>query len=384
MVSNNKIQSNYLYAARILNGNSEVLNTRITSWGILIENESENHYIKNTGNVEYYIMKSYLMTRQNNKLINEIIEYTNKHLAELKKYKIKGIYQIAIDFSKRVYTDDGINRQENKEIIIYTIKYYDDLGSILTDGYSNSFEQFDLNNIKRMLLSNLNKLSRIVSYKTINYIADYSYLCFSPFTAAVINHELFGHLFEKDNFEKFKADCRDISIPNGVTVYDSPNEKLSGYCTFDDYGNLLSDEKIIDKESISDLITDSNLTGIVRCRSGIGGALPRVTNTVIEAFNKININCLETKTIFIEGITRASLRKNEVLLYIDSSFMNIDGNICKLPSFKIELKVKNILEGIIGFWGNNSRYSTIDCIKNGQRCGGVGISSPGMLIKIYN
>ena len=378
----NKVQSNYINYVNIYRQYQQIIKTSITSWGVCVDNNLNIHNIKNTGNTEEDIMRAQVLFMMKGDIISKIIEYTDKHISELKKYEIYATYKIEINFSKRFYWDESDSLKEERKIVTYTIKYYNKLGAILTDGYSSGLEELNIDNIKRILESQKQQLSVLTACKAINYVPSYTFLCFSPFTAAIVNHELFGHLFEIDNYSKILNKKNKLYVPGYISIYDSPNESLGGDCFFDDYGNILNLEEIIHNGIVSSLITNSDMLGSVRCRAGTKCFLPRVTNTIVDVSEKIDINFLESKIIFIEGITQASLKNDLISFTIDSSFIKIRDIVYKLPLIKIEIEVENIMRGIVGFFGNNAKYSTVDCIKRNQRCGGIGISSPGMILRI--
>lgn len=381
---NKYIESNYYYLATTYQNRNTVLKNRNVIWGNKVIYQNNNFLVLKTNNRLREEMESQMAKLYKSKKIDLFLSYMDKQRIDLKKSNIDVIYQVAIDYSERkLVTSDKVDFQ-TKKILTITLKYYNQNGPLLTLGHSDSFCEFKIKDLDKLIKFNLPIIYKYSRLALLNKIPTFDYIVFSPFTAAIVNHELFGHIFECDNYNEITNLNKKLELPKFISVYDSPNIKLGGYYQFDDAGNVLENEILVNNGTLINLITGFNAIGANRIRAGENLLLPRVTNTVLSPKYKIAISDSYKKTLFIEGISQAVLKSkaNAIVIIVDSAYINCENSTYKLPKFKIQLNASELLQNIVAFFGENVRYSTVDCIKKGQRCGGVGIISPGMIVQL--
>ncbi|MBU5427239.1 hypothetical protein KQI41_12515 [Tissierella pigra] len=376
------IESNYYYLAKVYQDRNNILKNRVSIWGNKVLDIEENMYILKTNNELRTEIENKIHEVYKSEKMSFLLDYMDLHKSMINRLNIDFIYQIGVDYSDRRFVDYDLILFENKKILTVTIKYYYNNKPLLTIGYSSSFDQFAIEDIIDLIDSNLSRVYDYSKAPILNTPLSTDYIVFSPFTAAIVNHEVFGHFFEYDNYYAGLKHRKTPSFPEFISVFDSPEEQLGGYCKFDDVGNVLKNEIIIDNGVLNNLITDNKNVGIKRCRAGSELLLPRVTNTILLPSNRIYFDYSLKKALFIEGISQAIFKNDVIIAIIDSGYVYSRGNICKLPPFKIKLDIIDFIQGIVACFGENARYSTIDCIKKKQRCGGVGVSSSGMIIQL--
>lgn len=382
-----RVMSNYFQKIDLFVNCEKKIKSYVLSWGNQVISKNEIHHFIPCGNTEELIMLKDVDKYINSKNFHNIQDIFTIHIKKINNLKVDIIFQYTFDYSRR-YLNKTINLElsEYKSIIIITLKYIKNKNVLMTDSYSEQIDTFKLKKFENYLEKNYLRVLEFLDYKDIQDRFNFMYLCLSPFTASVLAHEIFGHLFEIDNFNNLNIDKAKIKIPNFISVIDSPLTNLSGYCSFDDYGNILSDLTIIKNGFICNLIGNNTiLYNSSRIRGGETACIPRVTNTIVkvnkEGFIYLN-NFSNYILLMIQGITKAKLYDDIILIYADSCYIMQENKKYKTYPMIISLKVLNFFENIIGFFDNNFEGSSIECIKKGQRCGGVGFLSPGMVINI--
>lgn len=274
---------------------------------------------------------------------------------------------------------------ENKDILIISLKYFKNNNVLMTDTFSVKINEFNDNDFSMYLYGIQQKLNNLVTKNNVHRDFVSEYLIFSPITAAIITHEFFGHAFEYDNFLRIIKKNKYFHIPKYITVMDNPHLNLSGYCYFDDLGNILESETIIKNGKINNLITCTTKNGAVRQRAGEKNVITRVTNTVLLISNDMRFqenDLIYLRGIQIESIYNCFLQDDFVCINADACYFRCDKQIYNIGKRTIKINIVDFFYCIEAFYGNKKNYSSIDCIKKREKCGGVGSVSNGLILKI--
>lgn len=379
MKSYNYVKSNYYYSVNFYESETVYKNILSYSWNTGVKCNDKSHEIIHINSHNDSAMKKEIEKIFQGDLVNKIIRITDRYIKKIKsQYNIMVFYYIGIDLAKREYQDEKDIIEDEKKIIIYTIQYADADGVLLTSGYSNNYEKFDLNSIRDMFIQDQKKIMNIIKYNWIEKGHKIKKIIFSSFVSAIVTHELFGHLFERDNFEKYGV----TKISKGFNVYDSPKEGLSGDCLYDDFGNILKSSIIVKNGKIENLIGNMD-RDIPRFRDGNNKVLFRVTNTVVEPIETVTVQDYDG-ILQMESVSQAIIKNGILSLNIEASYIKINENLFRIPKFILNLPVKEVLQNIQCIKGRSTRISSVHCIKKNQRCGGIGSISPALKISLDN
>lgn len=375
-IKENRIKSDYYYNATIYY--DEYQKKICESWGVLINSKYDSYQIIDTGNLSFYEMDEEAKVFFNSHLVKEVIFITKKHIEKIKKQlNISAIFQIGLDGANRILVKEK-NIAAKKRIIIYTIQYFDKNGNITIESDSFKYQEFNINDIKKIFKRCEKKLLNLRNYRWIFSRKEIKSIVCSPTISAMITHELFGHLFERDNFEK----VREFKISDNISIYDSPKKGLSGDCIFDDYGNMLQESLIIQNGEVKNLIGDRE-NDIHRFRAGNKKVLCRVTNTIICPKKIDNIEKYDD-ILWVENIKQVAIKGEILIIKIDGSYMNGDKGMLKIPEFVLKIPVYEVLANIQCIQGPIGKISSVYCIKQNQRCGGIGSISPVLKLNLEN
>lgn len=370
------VESTYKKISVVGTSNKEIKNY-MDAWGHRI-------YIKNkdTFNLVHYIKS---INYEYDELKENIVKVLRKHLEILERAGILGIYKYTFDISRRKLIMNTTTIKENKDILIITLKYFKNKNVLMADSFSAKIIEFSINDLYIFLNGIQKKLYKLVTVN--NKYGDLvnEYLIFSPVTSAIITHEFFGHAFEYDNFLKIVKKVKYLHIPEYITVIDNPQLDLSGYCCFDDLGNILKSETIIKNGNINKLITSSKYNGAVRQRAGEENVITRVTNTVllINDQMKISENDLSyLRGIQIESVYNCFLKDDFVYINADACYFRCGKQLYNIGKRTLKINIVDFFYCIEAFYGNKNNYSSIDCIKKHEKCGGIGSVSNGLILKL--
>lgn len=381
-----KVISNYYqYSSTVINYTNE-LNPYVRSWSTEVYNKDGNtHILKTYPNIQESFMKENIQYYLISPIFIKILNIIKSYVESLNNLKVTVIIQYTFDSSKRYLLSKNNNMYENKSIIIISMKYIMDNNVISVQSYTSTIIKFNLNKFIKFLKSEYSTIIELIQYKETKTQYNINHLYFSPFSSSILVHEIFGHLFEIDNFENLRLNKSEIKIPKFISVIDCPKICLSGYCMFDDYGNKLSNLTVIKNGIILNLIGEHlKNTNSTRIRAGESLCIPRCTNTIIRV-DKHGIlykNIPKNNILIIQGIKKVKLINNKIFIYIDTAYIIKQYQKYRISLNVIIINVLELINNIIGFDNNYFKASFIDCIKQNQRCGGVGSSSPGIFINI--
>lgn len=375
----NCVKSYYYYSVNLYESKLIYKNIFSYSWNTFVENNDNEHEILYINNYDDLEMRKEAEKIFQESLVNQIIEMTDNFSEEIKnQYHINVLYSIGIDLAKREYRDEKNIRKDKKKIIIYTIQYEDTHGVILTSGYSNNCEKFELSSIADIFIQDKKKIMEIIQYNWLEKGYKIKEIICSSFVSAIVSHEVFGHLLERDNFEKVGK----IKISKGFNIYDSSKEGLSGDCLYDDFGNVLKSSILVKNGELKRLIGDRE-EDIPRFRAGNNKILFRVTNTVVEPIEIVKIKN-DDGILQIESVRQATIKNGILSLNIEASYIKLNKTLFRIPIFTLNLPIKEVVQNIQCIEGKSARLSSVNCIKKNQRCGGIGSISPALKINLDN
>lgn len=329
--------------------------------------------------LEFYSKNKLDFIRQISSILNTEREwYTQFNNA------IKFEFSISSNGSIRFLRIDNKLVSQFRKNVVIDIGIFDSDEVILVD--SVDLNIYNLSSLTRFFLSLRNRILHIFKTPKSELIPLFENIYFTSFPSSIITHEVFGHLFEEDNFAELED--KEIKIPMFISVVDNPSAGLCGDCSFDDEGNFIEPITVTKNGQIMNLLGSNyfNNRNILNTRSrlGLGGAasLPRVTNTILTSSLNYTTHSLN-KTLIVDSLNYARYRKGNILLKNVSARYIRNNTEYGLYNLSIAISAKDFIENIIYTVGKNRFYSsTKGCIKKSQSHLAVGFSSPGLVISI--
>lgn len=371
------------------------LNSSSFTWGSIVSSDKQNYKVDIFSEELVSFMKDSLY--QENKIILPDNMYYEKYkcfisyLLEEKYWYANNLvtmhFNITVNSSERFLFDYNRNANEEKNIIVVDIGFYYNNDLINVD--SLTICDININTFRAYLQKKRDSIIRKIHIEKLNYIPEFKTLCLSGLSSGIITHEVFGHLFEQDNYDQIKR-YSEIKIPRFINVIDNPEMMLCGYCLFDEEGNYIKPMNIIKNGEICNLVS-SNYWGDrkqysdnSRSRIGYGGRelLPRVTNTVLIPSNTAYMGN-KNEILFVDTVNTARLHRGILSFRIDSAEIELNGKLYRLGKLILKLSAIEFIENIIAVGGKSKAASNSKgCIKKGQSRLGVGFSAPQIYISV--
>lgn len=365
------------------------------NWGSIVTTEGKNYrcntfsgeliakLINNTPFVPNNSIPFFKQLNDFNDLINCLSEETDWYTSK----EITMHFSFSINNSIRFLVNETKAYREVKSNVVIDLGFYDGNDLITLDSIVNT--DISVSVLKKFLKSKRAFVIRKKNLKKLDSIPLFKKMYLSHQSSGVLVHEIFGHLFEEDNYLTI---CQDLSInvPPFINVIDSPRTKLCGFCLFDEEGNWSLPIVIIKNGEIQNLLKSNYYThGQIhvdnsRSRLGFKGKelLPRMTNTILLP------NCSkyvenQKDVLLVDSINFSRLNGGRLIFNIDSAEMKLNGKFYRFSNLVANISVKEFIEGIIALYGKNRSFGTANnCIKKGQGYVGIGFSTPQMIVSI--
>lgn len=350
----------------------EELQKKHLSWYAVVRNEDKNT-IEESGRIDGCYNYDRLNTVLESEKLRYVIKQAEKIQRSIRKKELQLILKIEIIISDRYFYSSVKRIEERRNVIGITMCYSKKDKCICSDHYSGTFEKFDPFQCINRLYKNYEFALNVSSCDEIGNIPQNILVHFNSFPASVLNHELFGHYFELDS-ARDEASLDGLTIHGKPDVYDDPREKLAGFCIFDDCGEVTKRTNLLIAGKIQANIAIKNK------RAGEKWIIPRMTNIIVRP--KIIFHPEDRKFIEVYSIKRAKLHKDRIILYINASYLHEKSQYYRLPLIKIETSVRELMERIEGYGSDECFFSTTECLKKKDGCGGVGGFSPDMYIRV--
>lgn len=371
-------------------------------WGHSVANEGPESHITAYAAADIPVLRERIQTEHRDEPVPEdgqaatisaLLEVLEE---ERNRWAANGIsldYVVNIDRSDRFLTgsDEAV---EHKNITVVEICCR--INSRIIAVHSFSGADLTAAWLNRQLSDQRAAILRQANLQLLEGLPEFRYIHLSELAAAVLVHEVFGHLFEADNYRRVQEGEVDLRIPPFIQVTDEPALPQSGYCLFDDEGNRTSKLKIITAGQVKQLVAsgawiEGGSPENTRGRLGRNGKviLPRVTNTVLHSTKQPPPKDLRPPEalLHIDSIHYARLHGHAVDLQVASGHYGYDagGTLYALSGLNLSFRAEDIVNLIVGLYGRSKRFSSSQgCIKKGQSDLGVGYASPRMLLRLDN
>lgn len=368
---NKKVISYYDFFKTYLETYKE-LHQECFSWYVLVCNKDKN-VIERTGRSKKPFNANRLQQILNSGIVKTIIAQGKEIAKKLNKIGVRMIFEISITISDRTFTMSNKDIREINEVVGITTIYYKECKCLFSDHYSKTLAEFNLEYCIAFLNNGYATALKILAFDELKRVPLNTLVHFNAFPSAILNHELFGHYFEEDS-DGGKKQISDIVIEGKPDIYDDPRATQAGFCSFDDCGNFLGKTVLVDKGKIQKSSVIRNQ------RAGEKKILSRMTNVIVRPnifFEPGNMERIE-----VYSVRRAKLHKTAISIYVNASYFYKNNQYRRLPSFKIDFSVNELLQNIKGYGNDKCFFSTTECIKRGDYCGGVGGISPDIYICI--
>lgn len=342
------------------------------SWYVLVCNKDKNA-IERAGRSKKPFSANRLQLILNSEIVKTIIAQGKEMANKLNKIGVRMIFEISITISDRTFSTINKSIREINEVVGITTIYYKDYKCLFSDHYSKTFAKFNLEYCIAFLNNGYEAVLKILEFDELNRVPLNTLVHFNAFPSAILNHELFGHYFEAD-FDGDKKQISDIVIEGKPDIYDDPRESQAGFCSFDDCGNFLRKTELVNKGKIQKSSVIRNQ------RAGEKKILTRMTNVIVRPnilFEPGNMERIE-----VYSVRRAKLHKMTISIYVNASYFYKNNRYRRLPNFKMDFSVNELFQNIKGYGNDKCFFSTTECIKQGDYCGGVGGISPDIYICI--
>lgn len=346
----------------------------------------------------------------------------NKEYSVIEEYKvnsdeIKFIFREISGLKKIINNDDKVERMSINEIELYK-KYFEKetnefrnicmLSQTLTNlnftfilsihqvykkfyekEYSNSvirveimFKEVSLNYI---VIKNFEELSLcidnlydfkniIINRNTLHYKTYLKKpLVFTQQAASIFSHEIFGHMFEIDNFYYYKYERYLLNLEKfKVDIIDNPlMENTNGYYKYDD-ASIQAKKTIIFKDGyytgnlIGGVYGSNIVNSSLRRENLLNKLLPRMSNLIIKSKNEISYPYTYIEIIKL-GKCYVDHNSGQIIFDINSAFLVQNSEyIAVIEPFKIILKFDFIFEHIQSSNIIKNHFTPIQCRKHNQ------------------
>ncbi len=269
---------------------------------------------------------------------------------------------------------------------IYKGQYYQKLFS---KGVSYLGEEIQENwlknlNIDQILRSIGNEMDFNNSMELISGIYD---LYLSPNATGILIHEVFGHVFEKDNKHINKElinELASIKMPDNLNIEDNPFINNYGrYISNDDSGRNVVKLNIIKNGRLSEEILNGERIANRKRAHYYSSLQYRVSNTILENGNKKPEDILDSinSGIYIKKIDQCFCDpiNGKIILPVIEAYCIKNGNIENyIKPFTIMSNVVTLAKSISAIC-NNYMQDIIICGKMGDKIP-VGIGAPSILL----
>lgn len=211
-------------------------------------------------------------------------------------------------------------------------------------------------------------------------------LIFHNSAAATLAHEVFGHIFEVDNFHRYNySNILNLLQTLRINICDDPLIVGSpGFYTVDDMG-------IKAKQTI--VLRNGILNGLIGCQDSgymVNNALrrenydqpcyPRMSNLLVTSTSSKK-HPKPSQYVQIDKLSKCFIYHNEktVELNVDFSFLHDKNADIPLKPFKLKFGVSDLLEKLTIIDGGDMTLRPIQCAKHNQVIN-CGISTPDWMI----
>ncbi len=213
-------------------------------------------------------------------------------------------------------------------------------------------------------------------------------LILSPYVSGLLVHEVFGHIFEYDNYSNNLTLLEELSkktYHKNLTIIDNPRINNGwGSLEYDDVGKKQEKMIILNNGDFSEEVKSGDRISRLIRENYKKKNLFRVSNTLLLSGDKSEeeLFCRSNGGIYIEnaGQCYCDPITGQIIIPVYEAFkINDYEKKNALEEFTIRLSVKEILNSIKEI-GNNFELNGIICGKVGQKIP-VGIGSPSILLE---
>jgi len=202
---------------------------------------------------------------------------------------------------------------------------------------------------------------------------------FSNTAAAVVSHEILGHILELDNYYFYGYSNLINAIERlSVNVYDDPQEiKQLGLSIRDDILNVTQKTILFEGGKFTGELIGGSSKQLACARSFRRNsfaiqALPRMSTLIVESI--FDNTAYPKNFVLITNIRRASVyhKTGKVLFYVTDANLVLDGNrVCKISEFCIETSIVSFLDKLKALAYSHQETLILQCLKKGQviNCG---------------
>lgn len=234
---------------------------------------------------------------------------------------------------------------------------------------------------------------KILNIKKLNFV-EYNKdlglpIIFCDSAACVLSHEVFGHIFEVDNYYKYEYESvLELVKEINVDITDDPSiPKSNGFYSIDDMGLKATKTHIIKNGIFTSLIGSLSKEKIVstslRRDSFKNCCYPRMSNLIISPRKIKRISF--SNYIKINKLNNCFLRHKDgvVEFNIDLSYQIYENKMCIIKPYKLEFKLIDLLKNMSAITYCNKRMQPIQCLKHGQIVN-CGARSPNWIINMMH
>lgn len=364
-------------------------------WGSVVTTDRENYkcntfceksipeLIKNTP----AILSDSISFSKNPDDFNDLINCLLKEMDWYAANDITMHFSFSTDSSVRFLVNETKLYKEIKDNIVINLGFYYNKELLTLDSIVNT--NLSVSIFKKKLELKRTFVIRKKNLKKSDSIPIFKKMHLSYQASGILVHEVFGHLFEEDNYLEISKDIS-INIPPFISVIDSPRIKLCGFCLFDEEGNWSLPIVVIKDGKLQNLLKSNyscyrqSYVHNSRSRLGFKGKelLPRMTNTILlTSYSEYVEN--QKDVLLIDSINFSKLHGSQLIFHIDSAEMELNGEVYRFSDLIASISVKEFIENIIAVYGKNKSFATAsNCIKKGQGYVGVGFSVPQIIVSI--